>query len=156
MNFATSEPRIDNTKMHRTSSRDPIVIAGGGSIGLSTAYNLAKSRIQSNKEVRIHVIEIGDSPFAATSESCTGCFHYHFEGSQLKPLRSLGEYSFDQWAACAGAESDFLATTGYQVQSSFGVDLGSGQGLEKLPDWVRRHRDWDVDPGVLGARTATV
>jgi hypothetical protein len=67
----------------------------------------------------------------------------------------LWKYSFDLWAGKA-KEPGFVTATGYRAQSSFGIKRGSGQGLDKLPDWMRRDPSWDVDPLVLGQETATV
>lgn len=127
-------------------------------MGLSTAYNLAKlssSSSSSSPNAQIIIIEAFDKPFTASSSTCTGCFHYSFPEPQVAPLLPLGKYSFDLWAAEAD-KADFRATTGYRAQSSFGIDPGSGQGLEKLPDWVHTEPSWDVDANVLGTCTATV
>ncbi|KAH7310595.1 hypothetical protein B0I35DRAFT_481900 [Stachybotrys elegans] len=102
-------------------------IVGGGCIGLSTAYNLAKRTVG-----KIKVIEAFDKTFAAASSSCTGCFHYGFPEPQTQPLIPLGKYSFDMWAAEA-QEDDFVSATGYRAQSSFGADPGTGQRLNRLP-----------------------
>lgn len=139
-----------------TLPRDNVtVIVGGGSIGLCTAYNLAKSSSNASPKARIVVIEAFDKPFRAASSTCTGCFHYGFPESESQPLLPLGKYSFDLWAAEA-EDSDFREATGYRAQSSFGINNGGGQGLDKLPDWVQKQPSWLVDTNVLGSRTATV
>ncbi|KAL8932035.1 MAG: hypothetical protein Q9216_006990 [Gyalolechia sp. 2 TL-2023] len=46
--------------------------------------------------------------------------------------------------------------TGYRAHSFFGVNPGSGDGIEALPDWIRKQPDWDIDQDVLGSRNATV
>ncbi|KAI1870442.1 uncharacterized protein JN550_005370 [Neoarthrinium moseri] len=141
--------------MHRLQNNDHIVIVGGGSIGLCTAYNLAKRSSDSSPQIRITVIEVGTEPFNAASSSCTGCFHYGFTEPQLHSLLPLGRYSFDLWEDEA-KNVKFREDTGYRAQSSFGLNSGSGQGLDKLPDWVRKEMSWDVNSSVLGDRTATV
>ncbi|KAL8835396.1 MAG: hypothetical protein Q9170_003324 [Blastenia crenularia] len=132
-----------------------IVIVGAGSIGLSTAYNLAKSSSAASSSVKIIVIDPFDRPFAASSSQCTGCFHYGFPEKETQPLLPLGKYSFDLWAAHAGNE-DFQKPTGYRPHSFFGVNQGSGNGIEALPDWIQSEQTWDVDEDVLGTRNATV
>ncbi|KAI1490509.1 hypothetical protein F5X96DRAFT_543969 [Biscogniauxia mediterranea] len=139
--------------MSRLRDNDSIIIVGSGVIGLSTAYNLAKA--SSDSPVKIRVIEVFTRPFTATSSTCTGCFHYGFPESQLKPLLPLGKYSYDLWSVEA-ENADFKAATGYKTQSSFGIRVGKGYGLNLLPDWVKKDTSWDVNTGVLGARTATV
>ncbi|KPM41810.1 hypothetical protein AK830_g4756 [Neonectria ditissima] len=118
-NGRTHPPRIKTTKLH---DDNPIIIVGGGCIGLSTAYNLAQSSSSSPK-TRIIVIEAFDKPFAAASSTCTGCFHYSFPEPQSTPLLPLGKFSFDLWAAEA-EKPDFRTATGYRAQSSFGIDPG--------------------------------
>ena len=131
------------------------VIVGGGSIGLSTAYNLAQSFSTASVQVRIIVIELFHKPFAASSSQCTGCFHYGFPEKESQPLLPLGKYSFDLWAAQARSE-DSRKATGYRAHSFFGVNPGIGHGIETLPDWIQTKPTWDIDPDVLGARNATV
>ncbi|KAL1883296.1 hypothetical protein Daus18300_000354 [Diaporthe australafricana] len=138
---------------HQDEAR--VVIVGGGVIGLSTAYNLAKRTLESSRKVRILVIEASDACFTASSSHCTGCFHYAFTDLALMPILPLGEYSFDLWEAEL-VGSDSKETTGYRAQSSFGIAPGTGKGLDELPDWVIKDASWDVDASVLGARTATV
>lgn len=130
-----------------------VVIVGGGCIGLSIAYNLAKRSSGSNSKIK--VIDAFDKPFTAASSACTGCFHYGFPEPQYHPLLPLGKYSFDLWAAEA-EKAGFKAATGYRAQSSFGINPGSGQRLDQLPDWVQKDPSWDVDTNVLGTHTATV
>ena len=137
---------------HRTETT---VIVGGGSIGLCTAYNLARSSFNAPQQVRIIVIEPYHKPFAASSSNCTGCFHYGFPEKESQRLLPLGKYSFDLWAAQAESE-EFKKTTGYRAHSSYGVKAGTGQGIDALPDWIRKEPTWDIDEGVLGTRTATV
>lgn len=141
--------------MSRLQNNDRIVIVGGGVIGLSTAYNLAKRSLESSPRIKIQVIEASDACFAASSSNCTGCFHYAFTDPALQPLLPLGEYSFNLWEA-ESVDPDFKAATGYRAQSSFGISTGTGKGLEGLPDWVTKDPTWDVDTSILGARTATV
>lgn len=131
------------------------MIVGGGSIGLSTAYNLAQAFSNSSQQVKISVIDSFVRPFAATSSTCTGCFHYGFPEKETQPLLPLGKYSFDLWAAQAENE-EFRKATEYRAQSSFGVNPGSGQGIDLLPSWIQTESTWDVDQKVLGSHTATV
>lgn len=131
------------------------MIVGGGSIGLSTAYNLARSFSISSTEVRIIVIEFSDNLFAAAFSQCTGCFHYGFPETESQPLLPLGKYSFDLWEAHAENE-DFKRKTGYRAHSVLGVNSGVGRGTEALPDWIQMRPTWDVDQEVLGSRNATV
>lgn len=131
------------------------IIIGGGSIGLSVAYNLAKRYSTSSVIPKIIVIEAFEHPFTAASSTCTGCFHYEFLEPQTGPLLTLGKYSFELWAAEA-EDAEFREATGYRAHSSFGINSGTGQGLEELPDWVQRESYWDVNPQVLGTHTATV
>lgn len=139
----------------QTQDGDTIVIVGGGSIGLSTAYNLAQWFSDSSLQVRIIVIESFDKPFAVTSSTCTGCFHYGFPEKETQSLLPLGKYSFDLWAAQAESE-EFRAATGYRARSSFGVNSGSGHGIDALPDWMETESTWDIDEHVLGSHNATV
>lgn len=132
-----------------------IVILGDGSIGLSTAYNLAESFSMTSTKVRIIVVEFSEKPFAAASSQCTGCFHYGFPETESKPLLPLGKYSFHLWEAQAESE-DFKRTTGYRAHSFFGVNSGVGHGTEALPDWIQVKPTWDIDQEVLGYRNATV
>lgn len=141
--------------MSRLRKNDHIIIVGSGCIGLATAYSLAKRSLHSSTSVKISVVEASDKPFAAASSSNTGCLHYGFPESHLQPILPLGKYSFDLWAAEAQNER-FRAATGYRAQSSFGIDIGSGRELDKLPEWVRTESFWDVDHRVLGAHTATM
>ncbi|KAI0098721.1 hypothetical protein GGR51DRAFT_537676 [Nemania sp. FL0031] len=131
-----------------------IVIVGAGSIGLCTAYNLAKRSSAGPRHVIIKVIDAFNQPFAGSSSNCTGCLHYGFPEKQF-PAKPLGKYSFDLWASEAEDDS-FKEATGYRAQSTFGIDPGNGQGLDSLPDWVKTNSNWDVNKKVLGDRTATV
>ena len=131
------------------------MIVGGGSIGLSAAYNLAQSFLTASPQARIIVIDPFDKPFAATSSQCTGCLHYGFAEEEAQPLLPLGKYSFDLWAAEAENE-EFKKTTGYRAHSFFGVNTGSGHGIEALPDWMQPEPAWDIDRDVLGVHNATV
>ena len=142
--------------------RETVVIVGGGSIGLCTAYNLAKSLSPgsaSSQSSRIIVIDPFDVPFAASSSQCTGCIHYGFPEKESRSLFPLGKYSFDLWAAEAENEDegeDFKRETGYRAHSCFGVNPGSGHGIEALPDWFQKNPTWDIDENVLGHRNAMV
>ncbi|KAI0593542.1 hypothetical protein F4775DRAFT_597126 [Biscogniauxia sp. FL1348] len=138
--------------MSRLRSSDSVIIAGGGVIGLSTAYNLAKA---SSDAPRIRVIEVFDKVFTAASSTCTGCLHYGFPEAQLNPLLPLGKYSFDLWSAEA-EKPGFKAATGYKANSSFGLRVGEGRCLNFLPGWVKKDTSWDVDSGILGPHTATI
>ena len=140
--------------MELPNSTKTIVIVGGGSIGLSTAYNLAKS-LSTASSVKIIVLDIFERPFAASSSQCTGCLHYGFPEKETQPLLPLGKYSFDLWAAEAESE-EFKETTGYRAHSFFGVNSGSGRRLELLPEWIQRWPNWDIDEDVLGPNNATV
>lgn len=91
--------------MSRLQHNDTVVIVGGGSIGLSTAYNLAKDLFNSLPKIRIIVIDAFDQPFLASSSTCTGCFHYAFPEQKTQPLLPLGKYSFDLWEAEAEKEA---------------------------------------------------
>lgn len=142
-------------RMSLLQDNNRIVIVGGGVIGLSTAYNLAKRSMKTSPRTEILVIEASDACFTASSSNCTGCFHYAFTDPALQPLLPLGKYSFDLWEA-ESADPGFKAATGYSAQSSFGISTGTGKGLEELPDWVTKDSSWDVDISVLGGRTATV
>lgn len=130
------------------------MIVGGGSTGLSTAYNLAMS-YSTASSVKIIVIDIFEKPFAASSSQCTGCLHYGFPEKETQPLLPLGKYSFDLWAAEAESE-EFRNTIGYRAHSFFGVNSGSGRRIELLPDWIQRKPNWDIDEDVLGPNNATV
>ncbi|KAI1115079.1 hypothetical protein F5Y14DRAFT_440819 [Nemania sp. NC0429] len=141
--------------MPRLQNGDVVIIVGAGSIGLCTAYHLAKQCSEQALHVTIKVLEVFGEPFAGASSTCTGCLHYGFPEPQSPPLLPLGKYSFDLWASEAGDDS-FTMATGYRAQSSYGINLGSGQRLDVLPDWVKSEPNWDVDTNVLGARTATV
>jgi len=134
---------------------DTIVVVGGGSIGLSTTYDLAKWVSDSSLQAKIIVIESFDNPFAATSATCTGCFHYGFPENETQPLLPLGKYSFDMWAAQAENE-EFRKATGYRAYSSFGINQGSGRGIVALPNWMHIEPTWDVDEHILGIHNATV
>ncbi|KAI0859126.1 hypothetical protein F4860DRAFT_483965 [Xylaria cubensis] len=133
---------------------EAVVIVGAGSIGLCTAYNLAKHSLAKSPHIVIKVVDAFNQSFAGPSSNCTGCMHYGFPKPQF-PCISLGKYSFDLWATEADDDS-FKEATGYRAQSSFGIGLGSGRGLEDLPDWVKKDSNWDVNRNVLGASTATV
>ncbi|CVL03551.1 uncharacterized protein FPRN_11823 [Fusarium proliferatum] len=132
-----------------------IVIVGAGCIGLCTAYNLSKALSSEGSDSNIIVVGAFDIPFPAASSACTGCFHYYFPGPLSKPLTPLGKYSFDLWAREA-ERPDFRLATGYRPNSSYGILHGEGQGLDKLPNWVKTETSWNVDTKVLGDRTATV
>ena len=105
-----------------------IVIVGGGCVGLSTAYHLAKMTISSSPKTQIMVIEACEKPFAAASSACTGCLHYSFPEPLNEPLLPLGKYSFDLWPAEA-AKADFQAATGYRAKSLFGIAQGTAKDL---------------------------
>ncbi|KAM7187758.1 FAD dependent oxidoreductase superfamily [Naviculisporaceae sp. PSN 640] len=143
--------------MTKTHSQNVVVIVGGGIIGLSTAYNLAKRH---GTDIKIKIVEAFEKTFAAASSTCTGCIHYGFTGD-LERLIGLGKYSFDLWAEEAknstASGSEFMQLTGYRPRSCFGIEPeGTGQGLDLLPDWVERSSSWNVDDQVLGANTAMV
>ncbi|KAI0199311.1 hypothetical protein F4808DRAFT_214239 [Astrocystis sublimbata] len=140
--------------MAEPQSSGAVVIVGAGSIGLCTAYNLAKRALAKSQHIDITVVDAFAKPFAGASSNCTGCLHYGFPDPQY-PAIPLGMYSFDLWAAEAENEP-FRESTGYRAQSSFGVSLGYGRGLEHLPDWLKKDSNWDVNNEVLGTRTATV
>ncbi|KAG6358908.1 hypothetical protein INS49_012428 [Diaporthe citri] len=123
--------------MSPLQDNDRVVIVGGGVIGLSTAYNLAKRSLKSSLSIKILVVEACDACFTASSSNCTGCFHYAFTHPALQPLLPLGKYSFDLWEA-ESADPDFKAATGYSAQPFFGISTGTGKGLDGLPDWVTK------------------
>ncbi|ROW11803.1 hypothetical protein VPNG_05035 [Cytospora leucostoma] len=141
--------------MSRSQDTNLVVIVGGGVIGLSTAYNLAKLNSESSRVVKIKVVEAVDDLFTAASSRCTGCFHYGFPEPESRQLLPLGKFSFDLWEIEA-LKADFRAATGYRAQSCFGVGPGNGHGLDKLPDWMQKEPSWDVDTNVLGSYTAMV
>ena len=134
---------------------ETIVIVGGGSIGLSTAYNLARSSSSASRQTNIIVIDPSDEPFTASSSNCTGCLHYGFPEEASRPLLPLGRYSFDLWAAQTESE-EFRKSSGYRARSFFGVKPGTGHGVEGLPDRIQKEPAWDVDDDVLGTHNATV
>ncbi len=75
---------------------------------------------------------------------------------KIDPATSAScRYSFDLWAADAEHE-EFKKVTGYRAHSFFGVNPGSGHGIEALPDWVKPEPTWDIDRDVLGVRNAMV
>ncbi|KAI0868390.1 hypothetical protein GGS24DRAFT_482545 [Hypoxylon argillaceum] len=133
---------------------DVVVIVGAGSIGLCTAYNLAKRSLAESLGIVIKVVDACSTSFAGPSSTCTGCLHYGFPEPQFPAIR-LGKYSFDLWASEADVGS-FREATGYRAQSSFGIDPGNGRGLDNLPDWVKKDSNWDVNKDVLGAKSAIV
>ncbi|KAI1362625.1 hypothetical protein F5Y08DRAFT_269231 [Xylaria arbuscula] len=140
--------------MSRPQAGEAIVIVGAGSIGLCTAYNLAKRSLEESLPINIKVVDAFNQCFAGPSSNCTGCLHYGFPEPQF-PALPLGKYSFDLWALEADSKA-FREITGYRAQSSFGIDPGSGHGLDELPDWVKRDSSWDANKEVLGTKTATV
>lgn len=150
-------PRFQHsvTKISGFGVEERTVIVGGGVIGLSTAYQLAKRDLESCSKREILVIEASDVCFKASSLHCTGCFHYAFTDQALLPMLPLGKYSFDLWESEL-ADSGFRPTTGYRAQSSYGICRGTGEGLGVLPDWIIKDCSWNVDTSVLGNRTATV
>ena len=102
------------------ANSDTTIIVGGGSIGLWTAYYLAKAQIASNQEVNIVVLEAKHQIFGSASGKNTGLIHYqhgyHYDGpprgskqkvgvssrsqyamKEDEVLRELGKYSFDLW-----------------------------------------------------------
>ncbi|KAF2658916.1 FAD dependent oxidoreductase [Lophiostoma macrostomum CBS 122681] len=129
-----------------------IIIIGAGSIGLWTAYHLAKSRLSSES---IIVLEATPSAFGATSGTCSGCIHYHFSDPHLI---DLGKFSFDLWEDLATDEG-FRQAVRWSSRSLLGLKKGVGS-LEGLPGWFKRGRngdhEWCADEGFLGFKNALV
>ncbi|KAI0431089.1 hypothetical protein F5Y09DRAFT_341030 [Xylaria sp. FL1042] len=115
-------------------------------------------KLSQRSESQHIVVKVGDvfnQPFAGTSSNCASCPQYHFLEPQF-PAIPLGKHSFDLWASEEAEGDSFREVTGYRAQSSFGINLGSGLGLDGVPDWVKMDSNWDINKGILGARTATV
>lgn len=134
---------------------DSVIIVGGGIIGLSVAYQLAK-QMQTQQETTITVLDVGPVTFGAASSHNTGCLHYDFHDSFGKDITDLGRYSFQLWEAIAHSDAQFVADSGYRPQSFFPIMPGDGQGTERLPNWVDTQQDWDVDWGSKGQVCATM
>lgn len=144
---------------HMGEQRQPpdetIVIVGAGSIGLSTAYNLALSARDAAKSRNIIVLDSTSNPFGATSGTCTGCLHYEFREPEGDRLVELGQYSFELWEALSTDEK-FRSAVGYRDHSFFEINPGTGQGLNELPDWFRTDSAWKIDDKVLHSPSAMV
>ncbi|MCJ1334527.1 hypothetical protein MMC10_011239 [Thelotrema lepadinum] len=134
---------------------DTVVIVGGGSLGLSTAYNLALEAQASQQMRRVIVVEIQDHTFGAASGQNTGCLHHEFREKEGHILEPLGKYSFDLWQDIAKKDG-FRAAVGYRAHNFFEVNPGSGQGLDELPDWFSPDTSWDTDQRVLASPSAMV
>lgn len=133
-----------------------VIIVGGGVIGLSVAYQLAKDCQKHNQKPMITVLEVRPATFEDASSHNTGCLHYAFHDSFGKDLTDLGQYSFQLWEAIANSDSRFRAASGYRPQSFFPIMPGDGKGRELLPEWVDTQDDWDVDWGSKGQVCATM
>jgi hypothetical protein len=121
-------------------SHPTIVIIGAGAVGLSTAYELAKANHALQQKQNIAVVDVYDSPFGATSNWNTGILGY----SEFPPkLRPLGEYSFSLWQQLAQT-AQFRERCGFKECSNFSVSSGGGDGLQLLPNWIRKCRWWDA------------
>ncbi|KAI1127493.1 nucleotide-binding domain-containing protein [Nemania abortiva] len=140
--------------MQAIDKAETIVIVGGGSIGLSTAYNLARKQEESNGK-KVVVLEALNEPFGATSGSCTGCLHYKFRGRDSDKLADLGKYSFELWQALS-SNPDFRTAVGYRPHCFFELNPGTGAGLENLPNWFEPDTRWDTDLKVLRSPNAMV
>jgi glycine/D-amino acid oxidase-like deaminating enzyme len=116
------------------------VIIGGGAMGLTTAYYLAKAHRDLQSPQRTVVVEVRSSLFSAASGHNSGCLAYDWLPVALKPL---GEYSYKLWEALAG-NADFTQTCGYKKHCLYEVDLGNGQNLRSLPSWVKTQPHWDA------------
>lgn len=135
---------------------DSIIIVGGGVIGLSIAYQLAKDCKKRHQKPIITVLEARPATFEAASSHNTGCLHYAFHDSFGMDLTALGRYSFKLWEDIANSDSRFGKDSGYRPQPFFPVMPGDGEGTELLPDWVDARNDWDVDWGSKGQVCATM
>lgn len=120
-------------KKRRNLASNCTVIVGGGSLGLCTAYFLAK---EDNRKVI--VVDALDEPFSAASSFNSGCLLFSEYGEGLV---ELGEYSQKLWNEF-GSDSEFRRITGYRARALLDVVPGNGKGLDLLPNWV------DVGPEV--------
>jgi glycine/D-amino acid oxidase-like deaminating enzyme len=121
-------------KRRRNLASNCTVIVGGGSLGLCTAYFLAK---ENNRKVI--VVDALDEPFSAASSFNSGCLLFNEFGEGLV---ELGEYSQKLWNEF-GNDPEFRRITGYRARALLDViPGGSGKGLDLLPNWV------DVGPEV--------
>jgi glycine/D-amino acid oxidase-like deaminating enzyme len=151
-------PKTPNAKCWGNEDSDaaiPVIVVGGGVIGLCAAYNLAKA-LGSQQKLKITVLEAQPSTFTAASSHNTACLHYDFHDSFGKDITTLGKYSFELWQSIARSDAQFVTDAGYRPHSFFPIILGEGKDEKALPNWVASKEDWDVDWGTKGVICATV
>jgi glycine/D-amino acid oxidase-like deaminating enzyme len=135
-----------------------VVIVGGGVIGLSAAYNLARKNQAATTPLRqkIIVLESRSSAFSAASAHNTGCLHYYFPESFGEDMTPLGKYSFDLWHSIAQNDAQFVINTGYRPDSLLPIIPGSGRDKKALPNWIAKEEQWDINWGSRGDPCAVV
>lgn len=135
------------------SGSNSIVIIGAGSIGLWTAFYLARTPSLENSDgSKLVVLEAQESTFGAASGTNTGCVHYGF--SDAKRIE-LGKYSFALWRDLAG-QDEFESSVGLRFGSIFGLSESEGESLDLLPDWIRTADTWRTETDFLGTNNASV
>jgi glycine/D-amino acid oxidase-like deaminating enzyme len=123
-------------KKRQTLASNCTVIVGGGSLGLCTAYFLAK---EDNRKVI--VVDALDEPFSAASSSNSGCLLFSEFGEGLV---ELGEYSQKLWDEF-GNDPEFRRITGYRARALLDViPGGKGKGLDLLPNWIDAGPEVDI------------
>lgn len=132
------------------------VIVGAGSIGLWTAYYLAKARNQATPPGtdKIIVLEASETPFGETSGSCIGSIHNEFETEELA---KLSKDSFSIWKQLA-EDREFRDSVGWHsAGSTVKVTGDKKEKITVLPNWIRLNDGtWAVSSRYLEAEHAVM
>ncbi|KAF1963706.1 nucleotide-binding domain-containing protein [Byssothecium circinans] len=146
---STPQSTIDDESPNLMEKKN-VAILGAGSIGMWSAFYLAKALPLDSYNVI--VVDTVGSAFGATSGTCTGCIHYGFQDVNLI---NLGKYSFRFWRNFA-QDDEFRATTGLRFNSVFGLHEKDGEDIDLLPDWVRTGDNWKVNTEFLGTQSGVI
>ncbi|KAM3072010.1 hypothetical protein ACMFMG_008476 [Clarireedia jacksonii] len=140
-------PAIVLWNKRRNITSNCTVIVGGGSLGLCTAYFLAK---EDNR--RVIVVDALDEPFSAASSLNSGCLLFSEYGEGLV---ELGEYSQKLWKEF-GRDPEFRRITGYRARALLDVIPGKGKGQDLLPNWVDVGPEVDVRTNPVDGDSASI
>lgn len=120
-------------------TQETTIIAGGGSIGLATAYYLALGCKTSNRSCRVIVVDAFEGLWNSSSSHNTGVISQHIFEDVAK--KTLGAYSFSLFRNLSNDE-EFRRFTSIKDHTIYNV-ADAGHGFRRsVPGWANLPDDW--------------